>query len=88
MEIFTVLLQSPFKIKIFSPIVKKLCFWSWNFKLNAKGQEKYHLDREQKILKVLMKYSVLYTREYTFKAKQTTKKHIEWLFSPLVNRDI
>lgn len=85
---FTVLLQSSFKIKIFSAIVKKLCFWSWNFKLNAKSQEKYHLGREQKMLKVLVEYSVLYIREYTFKAKQTTKKHIEWLFSPLLNRDI
>lgn len=88
MEMFTVLLQSSFKIKIFSPTVKKLCFWNWNFKPNGKDQEKYHLGREQNILKVLIKYSVLHLREYTFKEKQTTKKHIEWLSSSLVNSDI
>lgn len=75
MEMFTVLLQCSFKIKTFSPIVKKLYFWNWNFKLNAKDQEKYHLGREQNIFKVLIKYSVLHIREYTFKEKQTTKKH-------------
>lgn len=63
MEMFTALLQSSFKMKIFSPIVKKLCFWSWNFELNAEVQGKYHLSREQNILKVLIKYIVLYIRE-------------------------
>lgn len=45
-------------------------------------------DGEQNILKVLIKYSVLCIREYTFKEKQTTKKHTEWLSSSLLNRDI